>query len=96
MIKREWIDDIEMDDEGLGDVIMDQNYLASAPRPGTSLSKPLTAAQGGGGALGWHSGGGAAVQAHHVSPTSFFSLHRDGVKHVVLIPGALAVRQRQP
>ena len=29
-----------MDEEGLADVIMDENALASMPRPGTSLNYP--------------------------------------------------------
>jgi hypothetical protein len=34
LVKREYIDDIEMDEEGLGDMIMDENNMATAPRPG--------------------------------------------------------------
>lgn len=34
MIKKEWIDDIEVDEEGIGDMVMDEHQMASAPRPG--------------------------------------------------------------
>jgi len=37
---KDWIDDTEMEEEGVGDVLLDENVVASLPRPGTSLSKP--------------------------------------------------------
>merc|ERR1740138_134855 len=39
---KQWIDDIEVDEEGVADILMDENAVAQAPRPGTSLSRPLT------------------------------------------------------
>jgi len=39
---KQWIDDIEVDEEGVADILMDENALAQAPRPGTSLNRPLT------------------------------------------------------
>ena len=35
-----WIDDTEMEEEGVAEMLMDDNAMAQAPRPGTSLSKP--------------------------------------------------------
>jgi tetratricopeptide repeat protein 8 len=37
-----WIDDTEMEEEGIAEVLLDQNAMAEAPRPGTSLSRPHT------------------------------------------------------
>jgi len=48
LTKKQWIDDLEMDDEGAADILMDENAVASKPRPGTSLTRPLTKAEGGG------------------------------------------------
>jgi len=39
---KQWIDDIEVDEEGVADILMDENAVAQAPRPGTSLNRPLT------------------------------------------------------
>mmetsp|Transcript_101079 Transcript_101079/g.174624 ORF Transcript_101079/g.174624 Transcript_101079/m.174624 type:complete len:518 (-) Transcript_101079:257-1810(-) len=39
---KNWIDDTEMEDEGVAEVLLDQNQLADMPRPGTSLSRPRT------------------------------------------------------
>ena len=41
-----WIDDTEMEDEGAADMLLDQNAMAEAPRPGTSLARPLGTAAG--------------------------------------------------
>eukprot|EP00398_MALV-I-01_sp_L67-1_P000936 gene936-802_t len=41
---RDWIDDLEIDEEGVADAIMDENSMAACPRPGTSLKRPLTSA----------------------------------------------------
>merc|ERR1719503_33182 len=45
---KQWIDDIEVDEEGVADILMDENAVAQAPRPGTSLSRPLTNADNAG------------------------------------------------
>mmetsp|Transcript_29953 Transcript_29953/g.97554 ORF Transcript_29953/g.97554 Transcript_29953/m.97554 type:complete len:510 (+) Transcript_29953:54-1583(+) len=39
---KEWIDDTELEEEGVAEVLLDENNLAQMPRPGTSLSRPLT------------------------------------------------------
>ncbi|KAJ1436097.1 hypothetical protein B484DRAFT_445830 [Ochromonadaceae sp. CCMP2298] len=47
VIKQNFIDDIELDEEGVAEMLMDENALAAMPRPGTSLNKPQTAAKSG-------------------------------------------------
>jgi len=42
LTQKNWIDDTEMEEEALTEILLDENALASAPRPGTSLKKPLT------------------------------------------------------
>lgn len=37
VIKQNYIDDIELDEEGIAEVLMDENAMSSMPRPGTSL-----------------------------------------------------------
>ena len=39
---KDWIDDTEMEDEGVAEMLLDDNSMASAPRPGTSLKNPMT------------------------------------------------------
>jgi tetratricopeptide repeat protein 8 len=39
-----WIDDLEIDEEGMADLLLDENAVASVPRPGTSLQRPVTSA----------------------------------------------------
>ena len=41
-----WIDDTEMEEDGVAEVLLDDHAMATAPRPGTSLTKPLTGATG--------------------------------------------------
>ncbi|CAG9463813.1 unnamed protein product [Pedinophyceae sp. YPF-701] len=41
-----YIDDTEVEEEGLADVLMDENALNSMPRPGTSLNRPKTSSVG--------------------------------------------------
>ena len=38
VIKQNYIDDIELDEECLAEVLLDENAVATMPRPGTSLS----------------------------------------------------------
>ncbi len=40
--KKNSIDDLEFDEEGLGDIILNDNKLTSVARPGTSISRPGT------------------------------------------------------
>jgi len=51
-----YVDDLEIDDEGVADMLMgksillkfvDENAMTQAPRPGTSFSRPLSSAGGG-------------------------------------------------
>lgn len=61
LTKKNWIDDLEIDEEGVADILMgkisilqrdyyvDENAINNAPRPGTSFSRPLTSAQQPGG-----------------------------------------------
>jgi len=42
-----WVDDVEVDEEGVADVLLDDNATASMPRPGTSLARPMTGAAAG-------------------------------------------------
>ena len=39
-----WVDDTDFEEEGLADVLLDENATASLPRPGTSLNRPMTQA----------------------------------------------------
>jgi len=41
-----WVDDIEIDIEGVADQFMDENAIANMPRPGTSLTRPLSQSGG--------------------------------------------------
>ncbi|KAG2451608.1 hypothetical protein HYH02_003389 [Chlamydomonas schloesseri] len=45
---KNWIDDLEIEEEGVADVLLDEHQVAQVPRPGTSLSRPLTSAAGSG------------------------------------------------
>lgn len=48
MTKNAYIDDLEMEDEGVADILMDENSMATAPRPGTSIHSPFQGNQPGG------------------------------------------------
>jgi tetratricopeptide repeat protein 8 len=39
---KNWIDDTEIEEEGVAEVLMDDNAIAQCPRPGTSLARPMT------------------------------------------------------
>lgn len=41
-----YVDDTEMEDEGVAELLLDDNATAAVPRPGTSLSRPQTNASG--------------------------------------------------
>lgn len=47
-VKDKFIDDIELDEEGVAEMIMDENAVASVPRPGTSLNAPQGSSSRGG------------------------------------------------
>jgi len=42
LTKKSYIDDLEIDEEGVADILMDDHALNNAPRPGTSFSRPMT------------------------------------------------------
>eukprot|EP00343_Euplotes_focardii_P012078 CAMPEP_0205834588 /NCGR_PEP_ID=MMETSP0206-20130828/50864_1 /ASSEMBLY_ACC=CAM_ASM_000279 /TAXON_ID=36767 /ORGANISM="Euplotes focardii, Strain TN1" /LENGTH=177 /DNA_ID=CAMNT_0053141653 /DNA_START=112 /DNA_END=646 /DNA_ORIENTATION=+ len=44
---KNYIDDLEIDEEGVADLLMDDNAMATAPRPGTSFSRPGSSSNGG-------------------------------------------------
>lgn len=48
LTQKTYIDDMDMEEEAVGDLLLDENAIAKAPRPGTSLKKPMTAASGNG------------------------------------------------
>jgi len=39
-----YVDDLEIEEEGVADMLMDENAITNAPRPGTSFSRPLSSA----------------------------------------------------
>src|SRR5690349_16133248 len=39
---KNWIDDTDLEDEGVAEIMLDENAMASAPRPGTSIKRPNT------------------------------------------------------
>ena len=43
-----YVDDTEMEEEGVAELLLDENATAAMPRPGTSLSRPMTGQNGGG------------------------------------------------
>ena len=38
----DYVDDTDMEEEGIAEILMDDNAIARAPRPGTSLKRPMT------------------------------------------------------
>ena len=48
LTKKSYVDDLEIDEEGVADILMDDNALATAPRPGTSFQRPLSSGGAGG------------------------------------------------
>jgi tetratricopeptide repeat protein 8 len=50
---KSWIDDTEMDEDGVAEILLDDNRVATAPRPGTSIQR---AEQTAGGSKGASSG----------------------------------------
>ena len=39
---KNWIDDTEIEEEGVAELLLDDNAIAQCPRPGTSLNRPMT------------------------------------------------------
>jgi len=37
-----YVDEVDIDEEGIAETLMDNNAIASVPRPGTSLKQPST------------------------------------------------------
>ena len=44
-----YVDEVDVDEEGIAEMLMDDNAIANVTRPGTSLKAPGTAAGAGGG-----------------------------------------------
>ena len=44
LTKKSYVDDLEIDEEGVADILMDDNAITNAPRPGTSFARPLSSA----------------------------------------------------
>lgn len=42
-----FVDDMDMEEEGVAEILMDDNAMSKAPRPGTSLRRPMSSAAGG-------------------------------------------------
>lgn len=40
--EKNWLNDTELEEEGVAEILMDENAISSKPRPGTSLRKPMT------------------------------------------------------
>ena len=40
------MDEVEVDEEGIAEMLLDDNVIATVARPGTSLRKPGTASSG--------------------------------------------------
>jgi tetratricopeptide repeat protein 8 len=47
LTEKSYVDDVDWDDEGIADALLDDNAMATAPRPGTSLFRPATTRAGG-------------------------------------------------
>eukprot|EP01062_Namystynia_karyoxenos_P073916 TRINITY_DN7072_c0_g1_i1.p1 TRINITY_DN7072_c0_g1~~TRINITY_DN7072_c0_g1_i1.p1 ORF type:complete len:543 (+),score=208.66 TRINITY_DN7072_c0_g1_i1:87-1631(+) len=46
LTQKNWIDDTEMEDEGVAELLLDENAISNMPRPGTSFQRPLSSASG--------------------------------------------------
>ena len=42
-----YVDEVDVDEEGIAEMLMDDNAIANVSRPGTSLRKPGTSSQSG-------------------------------------------------
>jgi len=42
-----YVDEVDIDEEGIAETLMDSNAIANVPKPGTSLKLPTTAAASG-------------------------------------------------
>lgn len=42
LTRKSYIDDLEIDEEGVADILMDDHAINNAPRPGTSFNRPMT------------------------------------------------------
>uniref|UniRef100_A0A7S3G6M4 Tetratricopeptide repeat protein 8 n=1 Tax=Palpitomonas bilix TaxID=652834 RepID=A0A7S3G6M4_9EUKA len=48
LTQKTYIDDIDMEEEGIADILLDENEVSKVPRPGTSLRTPLKSRGGDG------------------------------------------------
>eukprot|EP00754_Rhynchopus_humris_P003916 Rhum_TRINITY_DN12034_c0_g1::Rhum_TRINITY_DN12034_c0_g1_i1::g.48823::m.48823/K16781/TTC8, BBS8; tetratricopeptide repeat protein 8 len=58
LTQKNWIDDTEMEDEGVAEILLDENAMNSMPRPGTSFDRPNSSAAAGSQAVRPSSGTG--------------------------------------
>ncbi|KAJ9443391.1 Tetratricopeptide repeat protein 8 [Diplonema papillatum] len=47
LTQKNWIDDTEVEDEGVAELLLDENAISNMPRPGTSFERPNTGASSG-------------------------------------------------
>ena len=45
LVKKNYIDDLEIDEEGAGDILLDDNATTNVARPGTSFNRPTSSRQ---------------------------------------------------
>lgn len=45
LIKKNYLDDIEIDEDGAGDILLDDNETTNVARPGTSFNRPTSQRQ---------------------------------------------------
>ena len=57
LTQKNWIDDTEMEDEGVAELLLDENAMSNMPRPGTSFERPNSAASTGSQAVRPSTGG---------------------------------------
>lgn len=46
LTRKNFIDDLEVEEENIGDILLDDNQVGGAGRPGTSFNRPITNRQG--------------------------------------------------
>lgn len=46
LTNKNWLDDTEVEEEGIAEMLLDDNATAALPRPGTSLNRPQTNSNG--------------------------------------------------
>jgi tetratricopeptide repeat protein 8 len=46
LTRKNFIDDLEIDEENIGDILLDENQVSGTARIGTSFNRPMTNRQG--------------------------------------------------